>query len=193
MTNKAVDGTKDVVQGARACASDSFFSCLKKAVDNSDAFRWIPSCSSASSCKKKVTEIAKNAFSKTFDAARQECVEVLDVFPKKLGGEVWSGAMKVYNEAPKVFQQVRSGASEVTDTLKRYTKALPKYKKYDLGRLRVDKALFYMHPTDCGAFASLGKVFSDKSFSDNHFKDAGSKLKKCISLKGVMNIPTPFM
>jgi hypothetical protein len=186
------DGLKDVVDGAKACLNDDFLECLKKAMDNSEAFKWVPSCGK-DSCEKKVTDIAKNAFSKTWGRLKDEFTKAVAHFVQKIGSTPLSGAKTAIREAKGVVKAVKPEFTAVSSTIKTYIKKSPNYRKYNLGKLGSNRALWYMRPTDCGAFSSLERVFSEKAVSGNHFKDAASKLKRCISKTGLMNIPTPFM
>ena len=63
---------------------DDFFQCLKKAMANSEAFRWIPNCG-INTCKNKVMDIAKNAFSKTWGKLKEEVTKRVVAYPKKIG------------------------------------------------------------------------------------------------------------
>jgi len=147
-------------------------------------------CTSLNSCKSKVTDgldavwnVVDNALGALEDAVVSE---VSSKLPNPSGV-----AKKMADGAGNLINTVGSAAVSIGNEMGSF---FSNYQKFDLGDccLRGDEGAWYMVPTDCGAFSKLGSVFTDMTGAQGHFNGAVDKFEECVTMKGMLGVPTPF-
>merc|ERR1719183_3237464 len=147
-------------------------------------------CSSLDSCKSKVTN-GLDAVWSVIDAAlgALEDTVVSEVTsklpnPSDVANNMEQGAQNLINS-------VGSAAKDIGSAMGSF---FSNYQKFDLGDccLTGDSGAWYMQPTDCGAFSKLASVFTNIANAESNFNQAVNKFEDCVTMSGMLGVPTPF-
>lgn len=146
-------------------------------------------CDSISSCKSKL----QSGLSSALDSAMEHIKDSAENKAGTMVGEYRKAKVnKLYTQAQSLALQVKDAAVQMSSQIASLLSSLPNYLKYELGDVcsPADSGFWYMEPTDCGLFDTMSSISASNAVS--LFDTAKVKLTECVTLTGLLGVPTPF-
>lgn len=133
--------------------------------------------------------------------------EALEPQLKSIIQKMMGGTTELIADMNKYVQVVQSGSQQMISTAREniesaagtvkefFSGVLPTFQKYNLGSVCTPTGVGFwsMTGSDCGTFDEMGQIFTDITNAGVHFERTASNLKTCITKKGLLGFPTPFM
>jgi len=146
----------------------------------------IPNCRSVNDCINKIKKMGANVLGKFFG-------QTVKKFGKNLMNSMLRKAGKAGNSLNRM---ISGGAKKTMDVIKQIGKKVSgvarelkrNLRRKNMGRMCINTGIWYMLPTDCGAFKEMENVLRGRS----SFNNVLNKFRKCVGYKGMLKMPTPF-
>lgn len=189
-----IDLSCDVAESFDDCLTEitsQFKSTYKKYLN----FVTDSGCTSADACAKNVKKGLDSAWEYFEDLVNDGISSTLDPINDVLGVDIGTTGTVVQDGASSLVSDMTSKYNDLESNLLDYAKGtFPAFSKYSLGNVCLEngEGFWSMAGTDCGAFTSMGKIFTDITNAETHFKSTVSSLETCFKKTGLLDFPTPF-
>jgi hypothetical protein len=155
-------------------------------------------CTSPSACKTEIEQGllgAKDLIQKVMEPQLGALIKQIQGGATSAIGDISKYGQIIQSEGTKIISEAKTHVTSAINTFKGFFESLPPFQKYSLGDgcTAPGVGFWYMTGDDCGAFDAMGKIFTDIINAPTHFNSATSGLKTCLSKRGLLNFPTPFM
>jgi hypothetical protein len=151
-------------------------------------------CTSAAACKAKV--LAGLEESAAFVGARLQ--DRLESLMSTITGKVATGTAHINTAtqaASEETDRLIESAKGIADKVLAYlTRTFDGFQKFSLGDVcsADGTGIWYMMPTDCGAFDAMQSIFNSLENAASAWTTALSGFKTCIAKTGIWQTPMPF-
>lgn len=153
-------------------------------------------CTTVDGCKETVKSGLSDAYMIVEEEVQNGFSSFASSITNNVGPSVSNFATQLHDESQSMVSATGAKLASVGNSMVSYLgSAFPAFTKYDLGNVCSESGsgFWYMEGTDCGAFSDMGKIFTDMTNAQSHFKSAGNKFGTCVAKTGLLNFPTPFL
>eukprot|EP00927_Polykrikos_kofoidii_P018525 TRINITY_DN18591_c1_g1_i2.p1 TRINITY_DN18591_c1_g1~~TRINITY_DN18591_c1_g1_i2.p1 ORF type:complete len:678 (+),score=132.24 TRINITY_DN18591_c1_g1_i2:61-2094(+) len=180
----------EVPEGFQACLSDIVNDMASSDKEYLDLVS-NSGCTSLSECRRKVIGGLDSARQMVGKELMEQAAPLLESHVEKIPG----GLSRVKTLESAIASISTEGAVEVVrNQVSGYLEsALDATIGHSSACAADGRGFWYLLPTDCGFFDSMEDIFASFTGAKQAFASAKRKLATCASLKGIFDVPTPFM
>jgi len=153
-------------------------------------------CTSINACKNQVTSGLGSVVGEFKGLVKTGVDTAVKTVTDKVGGDLVKWANMAMSDGAAAVSAAKEAIDDVGDAVADYLDdTFPPFQKFDLPSSICTPApygLWYMDPTDCGAFSSMAEIFTTINNAETHFNNAADKVKTCATKTGLLKFPTPF-
>jgi len=150
-------------------------------------------CNSPSSCRDRILDGLEDAWELLRD-------ELHDQANQAVSGVLSSSAL---SKVKSIYRTVKTSGVAAATALTNISLQIADYfsghygsfTKYNFGSVcsADGSGIWYMEPTDCDLFDEMAEIFDDLPNAISHVSGTVNKLEKCITMTGLLKVPTPFL